>query len=85
MDHGGKQQGQKLTEDSEREDHVFHDFITQTATWTLGSFHSGLQVALVHPDLHLLLHFVGTERKKEERRTDINDLQVAIGSIPLLC
>lgn len=48
---------QKLTEDCESEDHVLHDFVTQTATYTLSSFHPGLQVALIHPDLHLLLHF----------------------------
>lgn len=72
MDCGWKQQDQKLTEDCESENHVLHDFITQTATCTLRSVHSGLQVALVHPDFHLFLHFVGTERSKEGRRAGIN-------------
>lgn len=55
---------QKLTEDCESENHILHDFITQTAACTLRCVHSGLQVALVHPDLHLLLHTVGTESSR---------------------
>lgn len=64
--------GLKLTEDCERKNHILHDFITQTGAHTLGCVHFGLQVALVHPDLHLLLHFVGTESSEEGSRAGIN-------------
>lgn len=53
---------EQLTQDCESENHVLHDFITQAATHAFRSFHYGLKVAPVHLDLHLLLHFVGTER-----------------------
>lgn len=59
---------EKLTEDCEGENHVPHDFVAQAAAYTISRVHSGrLQVALVHPDLHLFLHFVGTESRKERR------------------
>lgn len=57
----------ELTEDCESEDHVLHDFITQAAAEALRLFHRGLQLPLVHPDLHLLLHFVGTAKRKRRR------------------
>lgn len=52
-----------LTQDRESENHVLHDFIADHAARALRSIHFGFQVALIHPDLHLLylLHFVGTE------------------------
>lgn len=59
-----KQQDQALTKDCESKNHVLHDFVAQRATHALRGVHSGLQVALVHPDLHLFLHNVGTERKE---------------------
>lgn len=57
-----------LTQDCESEDHVFHDFIADHTACALLGVCSGFQVALVHPDLHLLylLHFVGTETIEEE-------------------
>ena len=56
----------RRTEDGEGENHVLHDFVTEAAAHALGIFHDGFQVALVHPDLHLLLHHVGTGRGREE-------------------
>lgn len=62
------QKRKKLTEDCEGENHVPHDLVAQAAAHAISRVHSGrLQVALVHPDLHLLLHFVGTESRKERR------------------
>lgn len=57
-----------LTQDCESEDHVLHDFIADHAARALWRVPSAFQVALVHPDLHLLylLHFVGTEIIGEE-------------------
>lgn len=57
-----------LTQDCESEDHVLHDFIADHAARALRRVRSAFQVALVHPDLHLLylLHFVGTETVGEE-------------------
>lgn len=74
-----------LTEDCESEDHVLHDFITQNAAPTLRCIYSGLQVALVHPDLHLLylLHFVGTENSEEELTLNIDMLFLCLYQIGL--
>lgn len=69
---GCKWQDQKRTEDRESENHVVHDFITKSAACALIQVHTGLQVTLIHPDLHLLLHFVGTERTTERRKSGIN-------------
>lgn len=67
-----KETGLKITENRESKNHILHDFITQSSARTLGCVHFGLQVALVHPDLHLLLHFVGTESSEEGSRARIN-------------
>ena len=51
----------QLTKDCESEDHVLHYLVTETATWIIRSVHDWLHVVLTYPDLHLLLHFVGTK------------------------
>lgn len=67
MNCGWKWREQRLTKDCQSKNHVIHDFVAHTATGILRRVHFGLQVALGHPYLHLLLHFVGTERNKEGR------------------
>lgn len=63
-----------LTQNCESEDHVLHDFIAEHAARALRCVRSGFQMALVHPDLHLLylLHFVGTEIFGEKRTSIID-------------
>lgn len=51
----------QLTKDRESENHVLHYLFTERAAQILWSLHDGVYVVLAHPDLHLLLHFVGTK------------------------